>query len=129
MNTLRALEMKKLHDAGLTHQQIADKYGISRASVGQTIRRVSHKKLSSLRGRKINIEKIKYKHIYEYFKTNIDESCSSLATKVLGYSAAGGAVKMFNFIYGEHDVHFTVSQMRALCDTIGVTFEELLEER
>jgi predicted transcriptional regulator len=129
MNTSRAFKMAQMHESGMTQQQIADVYGISRAAVSQTIQRINHKKTRKIRGRALDIERIKYKHIYEYFKSHVDETASSFADKVFGYAAGGGCMKMLNFLYGQHEVHFTIDQMRMLCETVGKSFEEIFEGR
>lgn len=129
MNVERAVDMKKKWESGMTHQQIADIYGVSRACVSDTIKRVNLKQSLDTRGRKLDLEKIKYKHIYDYFKKNVDETCTSLTRKVYGHAQASSVIKLRNFLYGWHDVKFTTDQIRMLCVTIGKPFEELLEER
>lgn len=113
----------------MTHQQIADMYGVSRSCVSDTIKRFNLKQSLDTRGKKLDLEKIKYKHIYDHFKKNVDETCTSLTRKVFGHAQASSIIKLRNFLYGWHDVKFTMDQVRMLCETIGKPFEELLEER
>ena len=129
MNTERALDMATKWKSGMTHKQIADIYGVSTSCVAETIKRYNLKQSLDTRGRKLDLNKIKYKHIYNHFKKNVDETCTSLTRKVYGHAQRYAIQNMANFLYGKHEVKFTVEQIRNLCATIGKPFEELLEER
>lgn len=129
MNVERALSMADKWRCGMTHQQIADLFGVSRSCVSETIKRLNRGQALNTRGKKLDLSKIKYKYIYEHFKNNINETCTSLTYKVYGHAQANAILNMRNFLYGMHEVKFTVAQLQALCATIGRPFEELLNER
>lgn len=132
MTAEKANEMFRLWQSGWTHQKIADHYGMSRTTVYNTIQRVINDQPSwqySRRGKKLDIDKIKYRRIYEHFINHPEETCTSLALKVYGYASAASIEGIRHCMYKKHNVHFTLDQTRNLCEAIGVTFEELLEER
>ncbi len=121
-------EMYAMLQNGVTYQKIADIEGISKQAVHQ--RMIFYKrKVNGIRGNGFNINHIVYQGIYDWFKEQLNESISSLCKKVYGYAQASTMINFRKFLKGEQDTHFTLKQMKRLCETVGKPFEEVFKRR
>lgn len=120
-------EMVQMRESGMTYQQIADEFHVSRQWVNYILTHY-YRGLKGQRGKGFDIEKIVYKGIYEHFKSNLFESVTSFTEKVYGGRTAH-VVKMREFIKGDHNTEFKLSQIQRMCEITGTTFEECFERR
>lgn len=83
-----------------------------------------------MRGKKFDLNLIKYDAIREWFEKNETETVSSFSQKVFATEYQGGerSQLMANFIADRHEVFFTVKQIRRMCEVIGKPFEEVFKE-
>lgn len=118
-----AKEMLKMRMDGATFQEIADRYGISRQAVHQSLKHYTDR----LEGKRyaLNVDKIIYKGIAEFFLDNPEESVTSFSRKVLGQ----GTANLKRGLIGENEMHFTINQIKKICNIIGKPFEEVFELR
>lgn len=119
-------EMLEMHKSGMTYQQIADEFKVSKQWVNKILTTYYHG-LKGQRGKGFDIEKIAYKGIYEHFKNNIFESISSFTKKV--YGKPEPVVKMRLFIMGDTQTQFKLPQIQKICEITGTSFEECFERR
>lgn len=120
-------EMVQMRESGMTYQQIADEFHVSRQWVNYILTHY-YSGLKGQRGKGFDIEEIVFKGIYEHFKKNLFESVTSFANKVYG----GRTIyidKMRNFITGKHDSMLKIEQIQRMCEITGMSFEECFERR
>lgn len=103
-------EMLEMRNKGMTYQEIADEFGVSKQWVNYILTHC-YEGYKGQRGKGFDIEKIVYKGIYEHFKKNLFESVTSFTEKVLGNSATYVA-KMRNLITGQHNTGRNQSQKK-----------------
>lgn len=118
------LEMRK---NGATFQEIADSFGVSKQRVNEVFHKQTHGRWKRMRGHGFDIETIVYKGLYEHFKNNVFESVTSFSKKVYGHSNTIPLLR--KFIKGELDSHFSITQIKKMCEITGKSFEELFEKR
>lgn len=121
-------EILELRKNGATYQEIADATGCTRQWINKVILRLAPE-LKGTRGNGFDIETIVYKGIYEHFRSDLHESITSFSRKVLGNNASKSITAMREFIKGERNAHFSITQIKKMCDITGKTFEELFERR
>lgn len=125
-------EMLQMRIDGATYQEIADVYGISRQAVHYALKKYKERLVGEVRGRRFRCNDIKYTGIYEYFKANKKETVSSFAIKVFNihtYNSGAISQKIRNFITGRNESHFTIEQIKRMCEIVGKPFEEVFKER
>jgi predicted DNA-binding protein YlxM (UPF0122 family) len=124
-------EMLQMRLDGATYQEIADICGISRQAVHEALKFYVKKITEESRGQKFSLKTIKYQGIYDYFKKNENETVASFANKVYGRKSGScqGAGKLRNFIKGDSDSYFNITQIKKMCEIIGKPFEEVFKER
>lgn len=122
-----AKEMLEMRVNGATFQEIANKYGISRQAVHQTL----NSYMARLQGKRyaLDVDKIIFKGIAEWFFENPDESMSSFSRKVFGYDTGAKVKDVRMNLYGEYTVYFSIEQIKKICEVIGKPFEEVFELR
>lgn len=120
-------EMVQMRESGMTYQQIADEFHVSRQWVNKILT-TYYRGLKGQRGKGFDIEKIVYKGIYEHFKKNLFESVTSFTNKV--YKKRHNKVSFItDFITGKSNSHLSLSQIQRMCEITGFTFEECFERR
>ena len=125
---MKEKEMLQMRIDGATYQEIADAYGITRQRAYQIIASYLDGLQKLTRGRGFPCEDIVYEGMFEYFSANERESLTSFAHKVLG-SRGGGTATMRNFLTGRNESHFTIAQIKRMCEIVGKPFEETFKER
>lgn len=120
--------MYEMHKNGFSYQKIADVYSISRQAVHQRITSYKRKVLG-IRGQSFDINKIVYKGIYDWFCTHYNENVYSLAKKLYKDNPSSRTQNFKRFLVGENNSHFSIPQMKLLCEIIGKPFEEVFERR
>ena len=122
-----AKEMLEMRVSGATFQEIANKYGVSRQAVHQTL----NSYMARLQGKRyaLDVDKIIYKGIAEWFLENPNESITSFSKRVLGCDSGqrSGAIK--RGLIGENETYFTINQIKKICEVVGKPFEEVFELR
>ena len=115
---------------GATYQEIAENCGISRQAVHQKIGHYVTELTRDKRGKKLNLESIKYDAFREYFEKNEKETATSFTQKVFGGECASSdrCGKLIYFMTGKHESFFTVRQIKRMCEIIGKPFEEVFKE-
>lgn len=113
-------EMVKMRIDGATYQEIADACGISRAAAHKAITQYFKREANGVRGKGFCLYDVKNDAIREYFADHHLESVSSFSRK-----AGVNAHTMRAFLYGKTDSHFSVSQIRRICEIVGKPFEEV----
>lgn len=121
-------EMLEMRMNGATYQEIADICGISKQRVHQKIGEYSQR-IKGLRRGGMYLEEIKYKGIYEYFKENLDVAFGRFVKGISGDISRCATEKMRRFLRGEHEVKFSVAQIKKMCEVCGKPFEEVFKER
>lgn len=114
------VEMRK---NGATYTQIGKALGVSRQRAFQMLMHYD-KSLKGIRGHGFCIDSIIYKGIYEHFEKDIYETITSFAEKVHRNRSAYIYPKIRDFITGEHNSMFTISQLQRMCEIVGKPFEE-----
>ena len=123
-------EMIEMRKNGATYQKIADMCDTSRQNIHEAVKLYEEKIAQGRRGRKFSYKKIKYKGIYEYFKNNEDMCISGFAQLIYGSSHCNNQYyKIRAFIIGENNSHFTIPQIKRICEIVGKPFEEVFAER
>ena len=129
---MKQKEMLKMLLDGASYKEIADAYGISRQCVQKTINQYVKKLAADKRGRKFELNNIKYQGIYDYFEENVNETLTSFAMKVYEVDREKGlkkSVTIKNLVTGNHNVHLTLPQIKKICEIVGKPFEEVFKER
>ena len=123
-------EMVKMRIDGATFQEIADACGVTKQAVQQKVSAYYNGQLKSKRGRKLNIQKIKYKGIYEYFVENPTETLTSFVNKVFGENGRcnSNVNKMSDFLYRKRESRFSIAQIKRICEIVGQPFEKTFKE-
>lgn len=121
-------EILELRKNGATYQEIADATGYTKQWINMVILKLAPE-LKGTRGNGFDIETIVYKGIYEHFRSDLYESITSFTKKVLGHTSNKSTSTMRDFIIGEHNSRFSITQIKKMCDITGKTFEELFERR
>lgn len=122
-------EMVEMRRNGATYREIGAASGMTGQNAYNIINRRAKKDISGIRGRAFNIEKIKYKGIYEHFKNDEYECISSFAGKVFNRVDARYYGKTRNLITGEQDVRLSIHTIMKICEVVGKPFEEVFEVR
>lgn len=129
---MKGKEISAFRKQGKTFQEIADYYGISKQAVHDSyfryIKRQEGKRGSiSHAGVEFNISNIPYDGLYEHFKANEYESVFSFCSKAPDTQLDN--MKMRGFLSGAKNSRFTISEIKAMCDIVGKSFEETFRER
>lgn len=120
-------EMVQMRESGMTYQQIADEFKVTKQWVNYILTHY-YRGLKGQRGKGFDIEKIVYKGIYEHFKKNLFESVTSFTDKV--YEKGHNKVRFIaDFITGKSNSHLSIPQIQRMCEITGTTFEECFERR
>lgn len=91
-----------------------------------------HQVVGTERVRKCNcdIERIKYKGLYEFMQENPTVTFFVLAREMQGGGNRNYYEKFRNFATGKTETsHFSINQIKRLIEFTGKSFEELFEER
>ena len=120
-------ELMKMRMAGATIREIADVCGVSYQAVQHKLQSYAQD-LLEIKMRKVDLSKIKYKGICEYFRENPVESYSSFAEKVTKNRNSKFTSKIKSSFQGEHESTFTIAQIKSMCEVVGKSFEETFEE-
>lgn len=123
---MRVEEMARMKNNGATYKEIADFYGLSKQRVYQLLHSVST--TNNPRGKHLEIQNIKYKGAYEYFRTHPHKSISSFSKAVFGYTDKSTTEKLRRLFYKTRTVHLSVEQFKKICEIIGKPFEEVFSE-
>ena len=126
MCALTKYEMIQLREEGKTLDEIAQLAGITRQRVGQYMDKFNVRKGS------VNIEKIRYKGIYEFMKENPGVSYAQLARAIYGGATTNAKCNdLIRKFAGERSdcIHFTVAQLKRLIKYTHKSFEELFTLR
>lgn len=122
-----AKEMLEMRVNGATLQEIADKYGVTRQAIHQTLKcytdRLSGKRFG------LDVNKIIYKGIAEHFLTHPEESMSSFSRKIFGYFEGIRPRDLRKNMFGEHEMYLSINQIKRICKVVGKPFEEVFELR
>ena len=121
-------EMLEMRINGATFQEIADICGISKQDAHERINRYFKKVVNSKRGKNFTCDEIIYEGIYEHFMRDENESVTSFAVKVFGCNGSRASTTR-NFITGKNETHFTINQIKKMCEIVGKPFEEVFKER
>lgn len=119
-------EMVEMRESGMTYQQIADEFRVSRQWVNYILTHY-YKGLKGQRGKGFDIEKIVYKGIYEHFKNNLFETQSSFAKKV--YGGKVGELSYIRALITGKNCRVSITRIQKICEITGTTFEECFERR
>jgi hypothetical protein len=122
-------EMLQMRLNGATYQEIADTCGITRQAAHQAVRLYANKISSKRRGREFFLEEIKFEGIYEHFVENEEETVTSFAKSIFGGSYSVKVPTMRNFLRGETNSFFSISQIKRMCEICGKPFEDVFKER
>lgn len=120
-NKDRLLDMIKMRLDGYTYQEIADKYGISRQCVQQSIANFTGKERAV---KKSSLDKCIYPNLKKYM---IGNNISMIKlSKICGLSEAStGAIR--EKLLGKRD--FKISEIKAILKESGQMFEYLFVEK
>ena len=124
---MTARELYEWRQKGATYQEMADVEGISRQAVYLKVKSYE-KKLEGNRGRRFDINKIVYKGIYEFFKTDTTMNIYKFAEAVFGGSGPEIA-KVKRFLLGEAETLFKIKHIKRMLELTEMPFEELFERR
>ena len=121
-------EMLEMRMNGATLQEIADVDGITKQAVQKRLKLYA-KRLTGIRGQGFDISTIRYQGVYEYFKTNLEESLHSFCLKLCGDGNYSNIATMRNFLTGKSESRFNIAQIKRMCEICGKPFEEVFKER
>lgn len=117
-------EMLALRERGLSYQEIADIYHISKQRVYQIIGKENVRRFNA------DIDKIVYKGIYEFMRDNPSISFSNLHRTISSHSTANAVKSFRRFLTNTTDKGvLTIRQIKRLMEFTGKSFEELFERR
>ena len=117
-------EMLALRERGLTYQEIADIYHITRQRVHQIIGK------ENVRKSNVDIERIVYKGVYEFMRDDPDISYTSLLRAFATNISKDDNRKFARFLQDKSDSgKLTIGQIKRLIKFTGKSFEELFERR
>ena len=125
---MTAKEMLQMRLDGATYQEIADICGISKQAVHESVTRYYKRVVDGKRGQNFSCEEIVYEGIYEHFMKDENESATSFSIKIFGINGSR-AKNIRNFITGKNNSHFTIPQIKRMCEVVGKPFEEVFKER
>lgn len=117
-------EILELRDQGKTYREIADIFGVTRQRV--------HEKIGKDRIRKCNfeIEKIRFKGVYEFLKEHPTLSLIGFIRHMKGHSVSHAEYeKLKGCLTTDRDSAIKISDIKRLTEYTGMTFEELFAER
>lgn len=121
-STVDVADAIKMYEAGSTYREVADKYGVSKQYIHQLLAP------SNIRKNNTDLERIKFKGFYDYFKRT-DTSYAAFARYCgLGSRASHNAFQQL-MKNEKCDARFTVGQMLAMCKETNCTLTELFELR
>ena len=116
----RKTYMRELYQSGFTHQQIGDKFGISRQGVQQTIGKGNHRYF-----RFVDEERCIYSNLRKWLNDN--KVCiNELTRRVYGNTYAGNVVRTKHRLIGK--VELTKTYIDKLIEITGLTYEELFRK-
>lgn len=126
----RAKQMLCLRQQGKTYQEIGDLFGVTRQRVYDIINH-EHKYKGRLRKSTYDIEKIKYKGLYELFKKDLTLTTYKLGKIIFGKENISSSYrsKIIPLLEKEKEVNLKIKQIKNLIEYSGMTFEELFQER
>lgn len=111
----RLFEMIEMRINGCTFQEIADKYGVSKQYVQQSITNIARTKRGA---RTTSIDMCVYSNLKMWMEENGIHLCT--LNKILGKSSSG-AGRIGEKLRGESD--FKISEIKAILKESGKTFE------
>ena len=117
---MTAQEMLEMRISGATYQQIADACGCSKQNAQDVLSRYIKKLKSGYRSHGFYVFDIKFEGIRKHFEDNPNETITSFSKKV-------GVIPqtMRNFLVGATDSHFSIPQIKRICEIVGKPFEEV----
>jgi hypothetical protein len=83
-----------------------------------------------MRGKRLDLNSIKYDAIREYFEKNENETVTSFSQKIYAteWSCGDRSSLVRKFIKGEQESFFTIKQIKRMCEIVGKPFEEVFKE-
>jgi DNA-binding Lrp family transcriptional regulator len=112
---------------GATLQEIADKYGVTRQAVHTSLKHYTDRLSGKRFG--LDVNKIIYKGIAEYFLEHPEESMTSFSRKIFGYIEGARPRDVRKNMFGEHEMYLSINQIKKICEVVGKPFEEVFELR
>jgi DNA-binding XRE family transcriptional regulator len=122
-----AKEMLEMRTRGATLQEIADKYGVTRQAIHITLKNYTDRLSGKRFG--LDVNKIIYKGIADYFLAHPDESMSSFSRKIFGCGEGIRPRDLRKNMFGEHEMYLSINQIKKICEVVGKPFEEVFELR
>lgn len=124
---INAKKMLEMRMNGATFQEIGDAFGMTRQGAHCVVANYC-RQIAGIRGHGFDINQIKYEGIYEYFRENSSETISSFAGDIFGH-VGDKSRSLRSYLIGEHEMYFSIKQIKRICEVVGKPFEEVFKER
>ena len=122
-STVRNAKMLIMHSEGMTYQEIADEFGITRQRAQQAVSALYRRNGGNVRFKK-SVESIVYPKIREYFCNNPKMTYTGFCRRAFGRTDHNFVCKIERAFRG-YGARFTVVQINQICAEIGKPFEEV----